>query len=80
MTTPTDKPGNVVPFATQEPVPLSTCPEEAPINITFCNNAGDWCGEFIYDRETRKWSFNGEVEESARQFLDFLSSISGENR
>lgn len=52
--------------------------EPQPINIVFTSHDGEKVGEFIYDRETRKWSFEGDVEESARKFLHFLHQISGE--
>lgn len=77
MTTPTDDINdNVLQF--EQPQAVMTMTPQ-PINITFTSDEGEKVGEFLYDRETRKWSFEGDVEESARKFLNFLNSISGEN-
>ena len=46
-----------------------------PVNVTFTNPDGSIVGMFQYNNDTRKWTFEGDMEESAQKFMDFLLSL-----
>lgn len=44
-----------------------------PINLTFSDDDGRVIGEFAYDREKKRWSFQGDdMDESAKIFAKFM--------
>ena len=46
-----------------------------PINLTFSDDDGRVIGEFTYDREKKRWSFQGDdMDESAKIFAKFMYS------
>jgi len=70
MTTPTDD--NVIEFAKPAAPVLGSLP---PVNVTFTNPDGTIVGMFQYSNDTRKWSFEGDMDESAEKFMGFLLSL-----
>lgn len=49
--------------------------ETPPINVTFTDHDGTVVGAFTFDRDTRKWAFEGDMEKSAEKFIHFLTQV-----
>jgi len=53
-------------------VPVLTLSPQ-PINLTFSDDDGRVIGEFTYNREEKRWSFQGDdMDESAKIFAKFM--------
>ena len=50
---------------------------QPPINVTFTDPDGTIVGTFEFNKDTRKWHFEGDMEESARKFIHFLTEVVG---
>lgn len=45
---------------------------ERKINLAFTDDAGHDIGEFLYDKDAQRWTFSGNMDESAKQFAKFM--------
>jgi len=43
-----------------------------PSDITFSMESGSECGKLIFDATTKKFRFEGDAEESAKVFLNYM--------
>lgn len=66
---------NILEFK-QIPEPYMTFPDP-PINVTFSDTDGTAVGRFEYNQATGKWTFEGDMEESAKKFIHFLTEVVG---
>lgn len=66
---------NVLEFAKIEKPILTFTP--APVNVTFTDPDGTVVGKFEYNQATGKWAFEGDMEESAKKFIHFLTEVVG---
>lgn len=46
--------------------------DERPINLSFMDDNGVPIGEFKFDKENRRWTFSGNMDEAAKQFAKFM--------
>jgi len=53
----------------EEPLTLTQTPQ--PINLCFMDDGGT-VGEFKYDRDAKRWTFEGNMDEAAKQFAKFM--------
>jgi hypothetical protein len=66
---------NVLEFR-EKPEPYLTY-TPVPVNVTFTDPDGTTVGKFEYNRDTGKWTFEGDMEESAKKFIHFLTEVVG---
>ena len=52
-----------------EPAVLTLSPQ--PINLCFSDEGG-MIGEFRWDRDKKRWTFEGNMDEAAKQFAKFM--------
>jgi hypothetical protein len=71
MTTPIDE--NVLKFEKPEGPVLTL--RNPPVNVTFTQHDGTVVGVFEYNEAKRKWTFEGDMEESAKKFIHFLTEV-----
>lgn len=56
--------------------PIKTeAPDLPPVNLTFTAPDGTIVGQFLYHQSTGKWTFEGDMEESAQKFINFLTNV-----
>lgn len=70
-----DEDGKVLKFRPATPPEPALTIGPPPVNVTFTNPDGTIVGQFQYNNDTRKWSFEGDMDESAQKFMDFLLSL-----
>lgn len=55
----------------QSPAKLFDSTKDWPVNLCF-HQGSDLVGEFIYDRDAKRWTFEGNMDEAAKQFAKFM--------
>ena len=61
------------PWVIDEHVPMPTLTlTPQPINLVFSDDDGKEIGKFEYDKEAKRWTFEGEANESAKVFAKFM--------
>jgi hypothetical protein len=45
-----------------------------PINLSFHDDDGNRIGEFLYNKDKKQWTFDGNADESAKVFAKFMFS------
>lgn len=72
-----------IPINTVMPFPVlmgKLTQEQPPVLVTFTDHTGQVVGEFKYDHKKKEWSFQGDCDASATQFMNFLMDLFAKNQ